>query len=393
MFKEMESGRMDTRELKWENMLAGITAQPAFLRDGAARRLHESASNLPIRLPSRIYLVGCGDSHYAGLATRFAFERWSGIPTEALEAFEFARYAVADAPSDALVIGVSNSGRALRTTECTRVARERGIVSIGLTHNPSSPLAEAATMLLPNIYVEPGTPTPSDEPKFETLSYLASLTGLYALALRLGELSRRLEDAAVSSRLEALAAVGDDIAHTLEASREVAALAAANLPTRGLINVLGAGPNYATALLSVALFIEAAGYPAAGIELEEWAHEQYWCTRPGTATLVVAPPGASLDRAREQLRAIRDRGGFAVAICSADDAETCALGDAVLPVVAPTDELISPLVTAIPLELISFEFAQRVGWAAGDSDDEKRRVFNVRQQLIFGSPDADLARR
>ena len=76
--------RMDKRELKWEHMLAGISSQPAYLQDGAAQTLHASALNLPLRVPSRIYLVGCGDSHYAGLATRFAFEQWSGIPTEAL---------------------------------------------------------------------------------------------------------------------------------------------------------------------------------------------------------------------------------------------------------------------------------------------------------------------
>src|SRR5919199_5012638 len=102
--------RMENRELKWDNMLAGINAQPDYLRAGAADALYERSAHLPLRVPSRIYLVGCGDSHYAGLATRFAFERWSGIPTEALESLEFSRYAVEAAPADALVVAVSNSG-------------------------------------------------------------------------------------------------------------------------------------------------------------------------------------------------------------------------------------------------------------------------------------------
>ena len=93
--------RMDKRELKWEHMLAGISTQPGYLLEGAAHALHASAVKLPLRVPSRVYLVGCGDSHYAGLATRFAFERWSGIPTEALESLEFSRYAVHSAPPDA----------------------------------------------------------------------------------------------------------------------------------------------------------------------------------------------------------------------------------------------------------------------------------------------------
>src|SRR5260370_7160835 len=144
--------RMDNRELKWDNMLAGIRAQPEYLRGGAAAALHAAAAELPLRVPSRVYLVGCGDSHYAGLATRFAFERWSGVPTEALESLEFSRYAVHSAPSDALVIAVSNSGRVVRTVECARVAGERGIPALGLTYNPPTPLAAAASMLLPCTY-------------------------------------------------------------------------------------------------------------------------------------------------------------------------------------------------------------------------------------------------
>src|SRR5438128_8575236 len=140
--------RMDKRELKWDNMLAGIRVQPDYLRGGAAAALHTAAADLPLRVPSRVYLVGCGDSHYAGLATRFAFERWSGVPTEALESLEFSRYAVHSAPSDALLIAVSNSGRVVRTVECARVASERGIASLGMTYNVDSPLARTAGMLV-----------------------------------------------------------------------------------------------------------------------------------------------------------------------------------------------------------------------------------------------------
>ena len=205
--------RMDKRELKWDNMLAGIRAQPDYLRGGAADALHAAAAKLPMRVPSRVYLVGCGDSHYAGLATRFAFERWSGIPTEALESLEFSRYAVHSAPSDALVIAVSNSGRVVRTVECARVARERGIASLGLTYNPASPLADAASMLLAWTYQDVGFGP-------GTLSYLASLVGLYAVAVRLGQLTGRLDDRRAAGILEAIAASGDDVAATIDANTQ-----------------------------------------------------------------------------------------------------------------------------------------------------------------------------
>jgi glutamine---fructose-6-phosphate transaminase (isomerizing) len=370
--------RMDKRELKWDNMLAGIRAQPDYLRGGAGAALHAAAADLPLHVPSRVYLVGCGDSHYAGLATRFAFERWSGVPTEALESLEFSRYAVHSAPSDALVIAVSNSGRVVRTVECARVAGERGIASLGLTYNPASPLAGAASMLLPWVYQDVGFGP-------GTLSYLASLVGLYAVAIRLGQLTGRLNDSGARAILEAIAATGAALSTTIDANQEPAARIAANLVQDGLVCIIGGGPNYATALFGMAKFIETAAYPAVGQELEEWAHEQYFCTRSGTTTFVLAPSGASADRAREQLQAVRDMAGQAIAICAAADARTSELADMVLPVQLPGDELLSPLVTAVPLELVALAFAQRLGRTMLGFDDDRRRAVNFRQ--IFGSTD------
>jgi len=370
--------RMDKRELKWDNMLAGIRFQPDYLRGGAAAALHAAAADLPLSTPSRVYLVGCGDSHYAGLATRFAFERWSGVPTEALESLEFSRYAVHSAPPDALVIAVSNSGRVVRTVECARVAGERGIASLGLTYNPASPLASAARMLLAWTYQDVGFGP-------GTLSYLASLVGLYAVAVRLGQLSGRLDDRQAVGILEAIAASGDDVAATIDANAQRSSEVASALTSDGMVCIVGGGPNYATALFGMAKFIEAAAYPAVGQELEEWAHEQYFCTRAGTTTFVLAPAGASVDRAREQLQAVRDMDGQGIAICAKDDAETADLADAVLPVQSPADELLSPLVTPLPLELVALAFAQRLGRTMLGFDDDRRRAVNFRQ--IFGSTD------
>ena len=366
--------RMENRELKWDNMLAGINAQPDYLREGAAKALYERSVHLPLRRPSRVYLVGCGDSHYAGLATRFAFERWSGIPTEALESLEFSRYAVESAPADALVVAVSNSGRVVRTGECARVARERGIATLGLTYNPASPLGQTADMLLPWTYQDVGFGP-------GTLSYLASLVGLYALAARLGELNGRLADAAPV--LESIRRCGDAVARTVSDNLVPSERVASVLNGQGLVCIIGGGPNYATALFGMAKFIEAAAYPAVGQELEEWAHEQYFCTRADTATLVVAPPGRGVDRAREQLQAVRDMQGQAFVLCDPADQATASLADVVLPIHTGEDELLSPIVSAVPLELVALRFAQRLGRTMLGFDDDHRRAINFRQ--IFGS--------
>ena len=64
---------------------------------------------------SHIYITGCGDSYFAGLAARYAFARYAGVPTEALEALEFGRYAAEFVPPGSVVFGISNSGKATRS--------------------------------------------------------------------------------------------------------------------------------------------------------------------------------------------------------------------------------------------------------------------------------------
>ena len=370
--------RMDEDELdlKWDNMHAGIEAQPAYLRAGAVRDMYEAAAGLATPVPSRIYLVGAGDSHYAGIATRFAFERWTGIPTEALESLEFSRYAVEAAPAGALVVAVSNSGRVARTVEAVRFAGQRGVRSIGCTYFTDSALARAASGTLAWTYEDVGFGP-------GTLSYLASLVALYALAIRLGVATGRIGEAERDELLDSVTACADAVAWTITASRPVAETVAAGINPGSVVTVIGGGPSYGTAVFGMAKFIESARHNAMGQELEEWAHEQYFVTGPGSHTFVVAPAGASVDRAREQLQAVRDVGGTAIAICDPADAATAALADVVLPIRAPASELLSPIVTAVPLELVALAYARRLGGTMLGFDDLNRRDVNWRQ--IYGS--------
>ena len=371
--------RMDELELKWESMAKAIDAQPAYLRNGAARALFAAADDLPMKVPSRIYLVGCGDSHYAGLATRFAFERWSGIPTEALESLEFSRYAVVSAPTDALVIAVSNSGRVARTVECASFASSRGIPTLAVTYDATSRLADASGMVLPYVYEDVGFGP-------GTLSYLASLVTLYAVALRLGHLTGVISDA--SEHLDRIAACGEASEATIrDAGASVPALVK-QMSLQSQLVIIGGGPNYGTALFGMAKFIESARHPAVGQELEEWAHEQYFCTGPGTFTVAIAPEGRSADRAREQLRAVRDVGGVSVAVCGPDDSATRGVADLVLPAHDTGDELLSPIVTALPIEMAALEFARGHGLTMLGFDDENRRLVNFRQIFDSVIPDA-----
>jgi glutamine---fructose-6-phosphate transaminase (isomerizing) len=361
-------------ELRWENMLAGIRRQPEWLRRGPRQLLAEAAA---VRgdPPPRVYLTGCGDSHYAGLAARQAFEGWSGIPTQALPSLELARYEVELAPAGAWAICVSNSGRVVRTIEAATGARERGLTAIAVTYDRESRLARGAEATIAYGYDDPGFGP-------GTISYVASLTALFVLALRAGELAGRLGRSEIEERLGQLEAQAEAAALTIERAGAVAERLGRELPLEARIDVLGGGPSLGTAFFGRAKLIEAARVAGGAHELEEWAHAEFFCTGPGTVTIVVAPPGASADRAAEQLDAARAMGAVAVAVCP-PGTEAAAAADVVLPVAGDPPEELSPFAYCVPLELLAYHFASSKGLTMLGFDDERRRDVNFRQ--IFGA--------
>ncbi len=352
-------------ELRWENMLRGIELQAGWLAHGPAELL-ETARGLLHEPPPRIYLAGCGDSHYAGLAARQAFERWSGIPTQALPALELSRYELELAPPGSWAVCVSNSGKVVRTVEAAAEARTRGLHAIGVTYDGSSALARTAEVVLRYAYDDPGFGP-------GTISYVASLAALYALAVRAAELAGRTVD--VDFQAEATA-------RTLELAGPVAERLAHDLPDAAKVDFLGGGPSLGTAFFGRAKMIEAAHAPGGAHELEEWAHEEFFCTGPGVTTIVVAPPGSSHDRAAEQLETAREIGATAVAVCP-PDAPAAAAADLVLPVAGGTPEELSPLTYCVPLALLAYHYASSRGLTMLGFDDERRKALNFRQ--IFGA--------
>jgi glucosamine--fructose-6-phosphate aminotransferase (isomerizing) len=356
-------------------MLAGIRAQADWLQRAPRELLEAARRLLDGPAPPAVHLVGCGDSLYAGIAAREAFQSWSGIPTQALPSLQFSRYDARHAPPGSWAVCVSNSGRVSRTIEAALAAKRHGLRSIGVTYVADSGLAQSAETTLCYRYDDPGF-APG------TLSYLASLTALYALALHAAELAGTLSAAAADERAELVAGESERIAATIELADGPAEALAAETTLQTPVRILGGGPSYGTALFGRAKLIEAARLPAEACELEEWAHEEYFCTEPGSLTIVLAPPGASADRAVEQLQAVRDIGGQAVLV-GPSDAPGASVANRVLPVAGAPPEELSPLAYCIPLELFAYHFASSNGLTMLGFDDERRKEINFRQ--IFGS--------
>lgn len=367
--------------LHWENMRNGIENQPLLLEQSLRSLVDTVSSELDGPAPTKIFFVGCGDSYFCGVALRYYAERLTGLPVEALESMEFSRYGVHTAPEGSLVVAVSNSGEVARTVECLKFARERGLRTLAVTYNPESRIAQQADVLVTYDYRDVGFGP-------GTMSYVASILSLAAVTIRSAQLNGRLDAGGVDAEVARIEAIAPVLRATIAAQDAPAAKAAALITDDMPVFVLGAGPNYGTALFAMAKMIESARHNTVSQQLEEWAHEQFFCCGPDTMTIVLAPRGNGTDRAREQLQAIRDMQGISVVVCAADDAETQALADITLPVEGDVDEFLSPLVYLAAVELIALHFAQGNDKVMLGFDDEFRKQINFRQIWKSTIPDS-----
>lgn len=292
----------------------------------------EQAAAQDSRPGEQLILTGCGDSYYAGLATRRALEEMTGRPVVALPAFEVAHY-LGPATKNADLVGVSVSGKVGRTIEAVEAHAARGGEVAAVTAYPDSDLARTAgRVVATGVRGTPG-PVPG------TANYVASMLGLLALGAA---------EAQGSGWVDAVTGVLSGLPAVLE--RALEAMPAAVAGVQEPVFTVGSGPDWGTANYAVAKLLEAAGAVGVPQDLEEWAHEQYFVT-DHTRTVVVfghdEAAGAGARRVAQMTSAV---GGNVVGFGSAfgDDAHT------ELPAVPP---FLSPLVTWVPAAVFARQFA------------------------------------
>lgn len=315
---------------------------------------------------SRVYLVGCGDSYDVGLAAQLAWERMLGIPVQAMTALAFSRYAVELAPSDSLVVALSQSGRVSRVIEAVRLARTLGANTIAVTGSASSPLAS-----------EGNSQIVSPFPKMGSTPGIASYVFNLALFIELGAaLADSWLTQADTDRVRSQLA---SLPHLMDRSApgvwSVANGHADQTARRGLVHVaLGSGPNLATARFFARKLCEIPQLVVVAQDSEEFAHDQYSIVEAGSPILMCSPPGAAADRDDELLISLVNLNA-AVAVIT-DETRTFPEGGSPTwryDIAAGLDELLTPLLYALPAEVLSYEIAKRIGGSFYAFADETHR--------------------
>ena len=318
-----------------------------------------------------LWLTGCGDSAFAGSAAALAFTKSSQLPTRGIHALDLARYEVRYLPKNSLAIGLSFSGKVGRTSEAAIQVRKFGHRFIALTNAPNGPLGIAAGEILPIdvpiLGFSPGTS-----------SYVGMLMTLFTLAAEIAEIkgSRALR--------ESLEKIPDLAAKTLELSKSAALEAAKIIAQHEWIAFIGAGPNEATAKFGAAKLFEGPQQVGVSTNIEEWAHEEYFVTKPGTPVVVVAPNGASVDRASEIVSEINFLSAKALVISESD----LGFNSLHIEIAKGVSEELSPLLTCLPLSLIGFYIAELKNKKSYNFKDEETKVehYETIHRATLGTP-------
>ncbi len=338
---------------------AEIAGLPALIRDQLAAVwpvVQALVDRLPIEAIPQVVLTGCGDSYFAGVAARRAFEHYSGLPARAIGALDLARYDVDTLLPGTLVLAVSYSGQVARTVEAARNAAYVGATVVAVTGHPERCLAQTAGRTLP-------LSIPSLGYSLGTSTYAGLLVALYLLALALGQRRGVIAATRVEALLDELRAAATVVDGAIAASSDPLQAYADRLVSDGTETVLflGAGPNEASALFGAAKLFEGAQLNGVAQNIEEWAHAQYFISGPASRTVLLAPRGRALDRAREIAAEMRFIDTPFLVITDDAPEDWRALTPDVVALPGGVPELFSPLLFAAPLSLLGYYLAAARG--------------------------------
>jgi glucosamine--fructose-6-phosphate aminotransferase (isomerizing) len=342
-------------------MLKEIYEQPRAVTDTFRGRIAPETGTIvlpdvnldpaTIRQIQRVTFVACGTAYYASLLGRSMMERLAGLPAEADLGSEF-RYREAVVGPETLVVAVSQSGETADTIGAVKAARLKGCPILTITNVVGSALAREATGTL---YMHAGP----EIGVASTKAFTAMIVSVYLLGLWLGRQREHLTAEDVRKRIRDLVEVPRLIEQTLELDTRIAALARHLSSARDFL-FLGRGFQYPIALegslkLKELSYIHAEGY--AGGEMK---HGPIALIEDGFPVVALAPRDGSYERMLGNIEEVRAREGQVIAVVQAGDRLVASKAQHVIEV-PPCADLLAPILTVIPLQLLAYHIAVRRG--------------------------------
>lgn len=342
-------------------MLKEIHEQPAVIKDTYRGRL--LADKGIVRLggledyiekfinADRIIIVACGTSWHAGLVAEYIFEDLVRIPVEVEYASEF-RYRNPIISEKDVVIAISQSGETADTLAAIKLAKSKGAFVYGVCNVVGSTISREThsgtyTHAGPEIGVA------------STKAFTTQITVLAMMALRLAKAKGTISQSDFMLYLRELELIPKHVEEALKTEDKIKEIASVFKDVRNFL-YLGRGYNFPVALegalkLKEISYIHAEGYPAA-----EMKHGPIALIDEHMPVVVIAIKSDHYDKVVSNIQEIKARKGKIIAVVSKGDTAVRELADYVMEV-PHTPEALSPLVTTIPLQLLSYHIAVMLG--------------------------------
>lgn len=338
-------------------MLKEIYEQPRSIRDCMRGRV--DLVNGTVRLGGladyeqkfvnarRILIVACGTSWHAGLVGEYLLEDFARIPVEVEYASEF-RYRNPVIYEDDIVLAISQSGETADTLAAIELAKSKGATILGVCNVVGSSIARATHG---GVYTHAGP----EIGVASTKAFTAQVTVLTLIALWAAQRRGTMSQSAIRKMLFELDAIPQKVEEALAADPIILEIAEMYKDVRNFL-YLGRGYNFPVALegalkLKEISYIHAEGYPAA-----EMKHGPIALIDEEMPVVVIATQNSQYEKVVSNIQEVKARKGRIIAIVSKGDTVVRDIAEWVIEV-PDTEEALNPLLTTLPLQLLSYHIA------------------------------------
>lgn len=338
-------------------MLKEIFEQPNSIADCMRGRLNSASGSLVlggIRNYSnalinaeKIVILACGTSWHAGLVAEYIFEEFCRIPVEVEYASEF-RYRNPIVKEGDIVIAISQSGETADTLAAIELAKSKGAIIFGVVNAVGSSISRTTHE---GAYLHAGP----EIGVASTKAFTAQLSVLAMIALRVANGRGTITERKYKELLVELETIPSKVKKALEYNSQIEYISELFKDARNFL-YLGRGYNFPVALegalkLKEISYIHAEGYPAA-----EMKHGPIALIDEEMPVVVIATRDSSYDKIVSNIQEVKARKGIVIAIVTEGDVLIPKMADFVIEVPA-THEALMPLVSVIPLQLLSYHIA------------------------------------
>ena len=346
-------------------MLKEIAEQPAVVADTLRGRLTDTGqivldevrlSDQDLRDVTKIFIVACGTSAYAGMIAKYAIEHWTRIPCEVELASEF-RYRDPVLDRSTLVIAISQSGETMDTLMALRHAKDQHARILAICNTIGSTIPRESDAVL---YTRAGV----EIAVASTKAFLAQIVACYLIALHLANVRGVKwgdEVSLIVNQLREMPGKVDQVLDTMEPVRD---LARSELSDSRQVLFIGRHVGFPVALEGALKLKELAYVNAEGFAAGELKHGPIALIGQDTPVVAVVPSPAGRDslhgKVISNIQEVRARGAKTIVIAEEGDEAVVPFADHLIRV-PRTPVLLAPLVTAVPLQVLACEVAAAKG--------------------------------